>query len=117
MTIDDGWAQALIGSLATAIGAVVAGIVWIAGLGSRVTSLEARVQEVENTFLQEQREIVAEIKEARDAVVAVGHQLSSSREEALRYFAGNEDLRRLEDKLDALRGAISHTPQTSRRRP
>lgn len=87
------------------------GIAWIAGLGSRVTSLERRVVEVEKSFIEEQSSLVDEIKEARNAIVTVGQQLAASREEALKYFAGNTDLKRLEDKLDALRGVISHKQQ------
>lgn len=110
------WWQALLGAAVAIGGALIAAAIWIVQLGSRITSLEAKVADVEHTVLDEQRDLVNEIKAIRDDIVDVSKQLASSREEALRYFAGNVDVQRLEDKMDQLRGAISH--QTApRRRP
>jgi len=72
-------------------------------------AMETEVLDVHQTLL-------AEVRAARDDIVRVGRELASSREEALRYFAGNGELQHLEDKVDELRGVIAH-PKTIRRRP
>lgn len=116
MVLDDSWAQAAVGGLATVAGMVAGGVLWIVKLGSRVAMLETRMKTMETGVLEEQHALLAELREARDDIVRVGRELASSREEALRYFAGNGDLQRLEDKLDELRGVVAHQ-QAIRRRP
>lgn len=102
MIIQDSLLESLIGALAVAGGTIVTGIAWIGRLGGRVSTLEKRVGEMQQRYDDTQRELMDEIKSMHADVVAVGRDLSETREESLKQFADNTDLHRLEDKVDAL---------------
>lgn len=102
----------------TGVGAaLIGGIVWLASLGGRISHLEVKMRELEETYIQEQRDLVAQMKGVRDDIVHVASGLASAREEALRHFADNGDLQRVEDKLDKLleRPIPARATQTRRR--
>lgn len=97
-------AVATVGALATA---VVGFFVWTARLGNRVTALEVTMAASDESRRAIHEETMRQLREIRGEAEGVRQALHSSREEALRSFAGYEEVRRMTDKVDELSLAVA----------
>lgn len=102
LIIEDDMIGNIIVAVATIGASVVASIVWVGTLGHRLGRLEEKMKEFEGNYVEQNKALVASMEKIRDDIHAGAISFANAREEALRQFADNDDLHRLEEKVDTL---------------
>ena len=111
--VSDWVGKAVLATAGALASALVASAFWLMRLGNRVTALETRMTLREEQRALEHAATLAAIGRVEKAATSASHAIATAREDALRFFAEDSDLKRVEVKVDALNAAVD---RLSRRR-
>lgn len=95
-------------------GTLTTGGVLIHKMANRTTALEARMTAAENAQKATQAEMASGLREIRREVANTSTAIAQAREDALKFFAADGDLKRLEDKLDSVQASVNRVAPVRR---